>query len=160
MKHIRYKEGQWFAVPLPNGGYGLGIIVRGSYRTKGGLGYFFGPIYDAIPLPQETFLKNKDNAILIRRFGDLGIINGEWPLISDGKPFSREEWPVPLFHIVLPFPEGKATIVKYSQDYSGSERPIHTENVLLTEDIAKLPENILSGSKALEKTLYRLLSIR
>ena len=39
-KHIRYNEGQWFGVPLRKGGYAIGIIVRGSYKTKGGLGYF------------------------------------------------------------------------------------------------------------------------
>lgn len=33
-----YREGQWFAVPLRDGGYALGVIVRGGYETAGGLG--------------------------------------------------------------------------------------------------------------------------
>lgn len=57
-EHIKYSEGQWFAIPLNNGGYALGIIVRGSYKTKGGLGYFFGPRYEDIPDGNETWHKN------------------------------------------------------------------------------------------------------
>ena len=34
-KHIKYSEGQWFAVPLKSGGYALGIIARGSHKVKG-----------------------------------------------------------------------------------------------------------------------------
>ena len=156
-KAIKYQEGQWFAVPLRDGGYALGIIVRGSYKTKGGLGYFFGPKYPEVPIGIETFAKNKENTLLIRQFGDLGIITGEWPLIQDGKPFTYEDWPVPLFHRVPPFSEGKAVIVEYRQDYSGDEHPIRETVTPLTDEILKLPKDVLSGSGAVEIVLTKLL---
>jgi hypothetical protein len=155
---VKYEEGQWFAVPLRNGGFALGIIVRGNFKTKGVLGYFFGPKYEEIPTGEETISKNKDNALLIGRFGDLGIIEGEWSLIQNGKPFNREEWPVPLFHRVLPFPEGKAVIVEYRQDYSGSESPMKETVVPLTDEVTELPDAGLYGSGAVEITLTKLLS--
>jgi hypothetical protein len=154
---VKYEEGQWFAVPLRNGGYALGIIVRGNFKTKGGLGYFFGPKYEVIPTGEETYSKNKDNALLIQKFGDLGIIEGEWPLIHNSKPFNRDEWPVPLFHRVLPFPEGKALIVEYRQDYSGSESPVKETVVPLTDGVKKLPKDVLSGSGSIEITMTKLI---
>ena len=156
-KVVKYNEGQWFAVPLRSSGYALGIIVRGSYRTKGGLGYFFGHKYEALPSGSETYLKGKDDSILICLFGDLGIIRGQWPLIQDGKPFNRDDWPVPLFHRVLPFPEGKAVVVEYRQDFSGLETPIRETITSVNEEILKLPEDGLFGSGAVEIVLSKLL---
>jgi hypothetical protein len=63
-KHTRYSEGQWFTVPLRKGSYALGIIVRGSYKTKGGLGYFFGPQYAEIPGDKQTWEKHPEDAII------------------------------------------------------------------------------------------------
>lgn len=156
-KVVKYGEGQWFAVPLRSSGYALGIIVRGSYRTKGGLGYFFGPKYEGVPSGAETYTKNKDNSILICRFGDLGIIRGQWPLIQGKKPFYRDEWPVPLFRRILPFPEGKAVIVEYRQDYSGMEAPFRETITEVTGDVLKLPKDSMFGSGAVEIVLTKLL---
>lgn len=156
-KHIKYNEGQWFAVPLRDGGYALGIIVRGSYRTRGGLGYFFGPKYEDVPKWTETYAKNKDNPILICHFGDLGIIRGQWPLIQSSAPFNRNDWPVPLFHRVLPLPEGKAVIVEYRQESSGLEAPIREKITTNTDEIRNLPEDGLFGSGAVEILLTKML---
>lgn len=156
MKHVKYDEGQWFAVPLRDGHYGIGIIVRGNYHTKGGLGYFFGPKYSNVPTEQETYSKNKDNAILICRFGDLGIIRGDWPLINNAKLFSREEWPVPLFHRVLPIPENKAVIVEYRQNFNGMGAPFRETITPLSEEVLRLPEAGLFGSGAVEIELTKL----
>lgn len=157
MHHVIYYEGQWFAVPLRDGYFGIGIIVRGNYRTKGGLGYFFGPKYPDIPTANATYLKDKDNAMLICQFGDLGIVQGDWPLINNGKPFSREEWPVPLFHRVLPVPDNKAVIVEYKQDFNDMEAPFRESTVSLSEEILRLPEDGLFGSGAVEIKLTKLI---
>ena len=154
---IKYKEGQWFAVPLRDGGYTLGIIVRGGYRTKGGLGYFFGPRYSDIPIGKDTFSKNKENALFICQFGDLGIITGVWPIISDGKPFQREEWPVPLFYREAPLQKGKIVIVEYSQDFSGLEFPIRETVALAADQTPQMAEEGLFGQGAVEIVLTRLL---
>jgi len=156
-KVVKYNEGQWFAVPLKLGGYALGIIVRGSYRTKGGLGYFFGPKFLEVPSGAETYSKTKDNSILISHFGDLGIIRGQWPLIQDGRPFYRDEWPMPLFVRELPLPEGKAMIVEYRQGSSGVEVPIRETITTINKEIQNFPKDVFSGRGAIEIKLSRIL---
>jgi hypothetical protein len=154
-KRIKYSEGQWFAVPLKDDGFAIGIIVRGDYSTKGGLGYFFGQRYLSLPSGEETYSKNKDNAIFICLFGDLGIITGKWPLISDGKPFIREEWPVPLFHRLDPLQESKAIIVEYNEDHIMG-LPLR-ETITATNKILEFPNAGLYGSGAVEIELTKLL---
>ncbi|MAT44851.1 MAG: hypothetical protein CL609_21175 [Anaerolineaceae bacterium] len=154
---IQYFEGSWFAVPLRDYGYGMGIIVRGAFKTKGGLGYFFGPRYTELPTGIDTLEKNKSNAILVCMFGDLGIINGTWPLISEGKAFSRQDWPVPLFLRNPPYPEDLAYIVDYGQDYSGSGNPISEKKVNIDEEILKIPKDSLFGCRAVEIALAKKL---
>lgn len=156
--HIKYSEGQWFAIPLPSSGYAIGIIARGSYKTKGGLGYFFGPKYDEIPSNLETFSKNKENFIFIGWFGDLGIINGDWPLIEAGKPFKRVEWPVPKFYRIPGIPEGQAFLVEYDQTMPEMFRPMHEYLVPISQDILQFPEDSLHGAGAIEIILDRLLN--
>jgi hypothetical protein len=154
-KRIKYSEGQWFAVPLRDDGYAIGIIVRGEYKTKGGLGYFFGPRYSNIPSGEETFAKNKENAILVGIFGDLGIITGEWPLIQNGKPFIREEWPVPLFKRIDSFNEDIALIVEYDEENIPG-RPVR-ETITTTDSVLEFPDDGVYGSGSIEKTLTNLL---
>ncbi len=72
---VKYSEGQWFAVPL-SVGYAPGIIVRGGRKFKGGLGYFFPARYNRPPNAPDVANLNAQQAILIRWFGDLGIIEG------------------------------------------------------------------------------------
>jgi hypothetical protein len=155
-KHIKYKEGQWFAIPLKNGGYATGIIVRGSYMTKGGLGYFFGPKYKEIPSYTETYQKNKDNPILIGWFGDLGIIKGDWPIIENGRNFIREDWPVPKFQRKSSLTEGKVYVVEYGQNNEVHDS-IREILVPINKEILKYPEDGLYGSEAIEKELEKLL---
>jgi hypothetical protein len=155
-KHIKYSEGQWFVVPLKDGGYALGIIVRGSYKTKGGLGYFFGPRYENIPDEQETWHKRPSDAILIAWFGDLGIILGEWPLISTTRPFRQEEWPVPKFHRLDALDPSKGWLVEYDQE---SDRHVPVREIYCNaEDLAGLPEDGGYGYKAIENLLTKILS--
>ena len=156
-KHIKYSEGQWFAVPLKTGGYALGIIVRGSYKKKGGLGYFFGPRYEEVPDERETWSKQPSDAILITWFGDLGIIWGRWPLIPSTRPFRREEWPVPKFKRIDSLNPRRGWLVEYSQDDDGRGIPIR-ETPCNAEDLEGLPEDGVDGYEAVENFLTHLLS--
>jgi len=153
-KRIRYREGQWFAVPLQSGGYAAGIIVRGSLKTKGGLGYFFPFRYELPPTATDIEDLSASQAILVRWFGDLGIIYGEWPLIATDRPFNRADWSVPRFGRIDMFDH--AWIVEYSQDDDGSRYPISETRVPVAE-IVGLPEAGTSGHKALEIRLSRLI---
>lgn len=158
-RHIKYSEGQWFAVPLKNGGYALGIIVRGSYKTKGGLGYFFGPWYDTIPDERETWRKQPSDAILIAWFGPLGIEWGKWPLIPSTRPFRREEWPVPKFKRIDSLKPEKGWLVEYSQEVGGiSESAPVREIYCNARDLNGLPDDGVYGYEAIEIVLAKLLS--
>jgi len=156
-KHIKYSEGQWFAVPLKDGGYALGIIVRGSYKTHGGLGYFFGPRYAEVPNEQETWHKQPSDAILITWFGDLGIIWGKWPLIPSSRPFRREDWPVPKFRRIDCLNPAKGWLVEYGQNDTEFGVPIR-EIRCDARDLEGLPEDGYDGYEAVEIALTKLLS--
>ncbi len=155
-KMIRYSEGQWFAVPLRTNGYALGIIVRGSSKTKGGLGYFFGPKYHEIPNDKDTWEKNSVDAVLITEFGDLGIIKGDWPLIKSTRPFSRKDWPVPKFGMEVPFPPGKGFIREYEYDNLG-KRTLVKQIAVDANEIKDLPKDSIMFGGFIEITLTNIL---
>ena len=155
-KHIRYREGQWFAVPLRRGGYAIGIIVRGSYKTKGGLGYFFGPKYLNIPSDKDTIEKKPNEAILITRFGDLGIVMGSWPLIQSSRSFYKQEWPIPKFGTEISLLPGKGFIREYNHAETGKWILVG-EKVIKISEIVGLPEDASLGGGAVEIKLTILL---
>ncbi|MEN4013073.1 MAG: immunity 26/phosphotriesterase HocA family protein [Bellilinea sp.] len=156
-QHIKYSEGQWFAVPLKNGGYALGIIVRGNYKTKGGLGYFFAPRYESIPDNQDTWQKQPSDAIMIAWFGDLGLIWGTWPLIPTTRPFRRQDWTVPKFQRIDALDPSRGWLVEYDQETSGLDMPLR-EKYLDAVELAGLPKDSLLGYEAVELVLTKLLS--
>ena len=163
-QHIKYDEGQWFAVTLKDGGYALGIIVRGRYRTKGGLGYFFGPVFSEVPTIADTERLEPSDAIHVGWFGDLHIIEGKWPLIGTPSPlFERGRWPIPTFaRISRPrpgeevCPEEIGVLVKYDQEDPGDQS---TEQRTLCQDskLVGLPRAVRSGAGAIEIKLTNLL---
>jgi hypothetical protein len=158
MKRVRYFEGQWFAIPIKDLGFCLGIIVRGGRKTHGGLGYFFGPITKNLPSEKEIIGKKASDAILIAMFGDLGIYNGEWPIIPTNNRFNKEEWPVPLFKRKLDFVEDKVLLIDYGQDFSGLDLPKSEILVKKSKRNEKYPEDSLFGYKALEARLSSKLA--
>lgn len=155
-RHVKYDEGQWFAVPLRSGGYVLGLIVRGSYRTRGGLGYFFGPRFDNIPHGMLTFSLRSVDAILIAWFGDLEIIEGRWPLIDNTQPFSRSDWPVPKFSRRDALDPSMGWLVEYDQDVQGFD--VVQGIRCRAAEIVGLPQDGVWGAGAIETQLTKLLS--
>ncbi len=155
-KQITYAEGQWFALPLLNGGYSLGLIIRGSYKTKAVLGYFWGPKYVNIPNDINIKEKSKNDAILVAWFGDLGIVNGRWPLINSTRTFSRIDWPVPYFSRNSPLTPGKGFLVEYDQQEPIFGAPIR-ETLLNISELKDLPIDQLSGYGVIEIKISKLL---
>ena len=49
------------------------------------------------------------------RFGDLGLLNGSWPVIGKLPSWNRDKWPLPLFFRQEPF-GGRAFVVQYADD--------------------------------------------
>jgi hypothetical protein len=151
-KRVRFDEGQWFAVPLPSGGYAFGLLARWSVKTKIGLGYFFGPRTSTTPASEQTLDKDPDDAVLTEMFNCLGLIDHSWPLIQSTRAWNRDHWPVPRFGHFDEY-ERKAWIREY--DDIGR---IHAREFRSTpEEIATLPRDGLAGAGAIEALLDRLL---
>lgn len=93
---LPYREGTVFLVPLRNGGYARGVVARMSAKGKVLFGYFFGPRHSS---REVTPLDDLDPVSAVRRmmFGDLGLINGEWPICGTVPSWNRSLWPMPDF---------------------------------------------------------------
>jgi len=76
-----YTEGDWIAVPLTGGGFAVGVVARAN-RKGGLLGYFFGSRYQTLPSVASVAGHRAEDAILVRIFGDLGLIDGRWPVLG------------------------------------------------------------------------------
>ena len=143
-----YAEGEVFAVPLPQDGFGLCLVAR---KTSGGitLGYFFGP---RTKTPKLHALKPQ-NACLVGWFGDLGIIDGKWVPVGRLPEWQRDNWPMPVFGRTDAFDE-EGWKVFYDDDGTLlSEEPV-------TVQIAKsLPRNTLMGFGAAEVHLGKAISL-
>jgi hypothetical protein len=147
----RYSEGDWFAVPLRNGGYAPGVVAR---RATGGilLGYFFGPRRASIPPVNEVVQAAANDAVLVERFGDLGIIQHEWHIIGLTPNWNRDSWPVPHFVRKDPL-SGDLYIVEYSD----SLQELCCMKVFQSDAIA-LPQDGIAGYGAVEIQLTKLLA--
>jgi len=96
MAKANYQEGDWFAVPLREGGYAVGVVARVNPKAAL-LGYFFGPRYDEIPSLNDIRDLRPGDAILVGKFGHLGLRQGKWPNLGRLAEWDRFEWPMPVF---------------------------------------------------------------
>jgi hypothetical protein len=110
---VPYREGTWFAVPLRDSGFGVGVVAR---STKQGclLCYFFGPRRDLPPSISDVAALSASDAIMVQMVGDLGLIRGEWPILGEPPIWDRSKWPVPPFVRRDPI-LGQARRVQYSE---------------------------------------------
>ena len=96
---LPYREGTWFAVPLREGGFGVGVVARATTKGKVILCYFFGPRRINVPaLSELEWEEHKPHAaVLAVRVGDLSLIRGDWPIIGEAASWKRSDWPMPPF---------------------------------------------------------------
>jgi hypothetical protein len=153
MAKVKYREGDWFAVPLRGGGFGVVLIARANL---GGvlLGYFFGPRHAQVPALEDVADLRPRDAVLVGKFGHLGIVEGEWPLLGRLSGWDRREWPTPVF-------------VRYEELTGRSFRIFYDNNdpnrVLRREQVApgvaeQAPKDGLMGPGFAEGALTRLLT--
>src|SRR5262245_62007255 len=92
---LPYEEGTWFAVPLRQGGYGVGRVARHAPAGKMILVYLFGPKRDQLPALDELDQLEPNEAVKVRQASDLGLLDGSWPIIGDSPRWERDRWPIP-----------------------------------------------------------------
>jgi hypothetical protein len=93
---LPYSEGSVFVLLVRTGGFARGVVARMSPGGRVLFGYFFGP-----RLPNAECVVVDDlaplKAVLRVRFGDLGLINGEWQVRGRIPDWNRAEWAMPDF---------------------------------------------------------------
>ena len=150
----KISEGDWYAIPLRNGGYGVGIVARkGEGRIL--FGYFFGPRRPQPPVLEDVRQLRAEDALFCKMFGDLGIHNGEWPFVGRLETWSRDDWPFPLFSRIEDESRGIAWIVSYDEN---DLTRTGTERRCTLEEARRLPSSALAGYGAVEIVLTKKLS--
>jgi hypothetical protein len=96
MARVNYRVGDWFAVPLREGGFAVGVVARANPQGVL-LGYFFGPRCEEVPTLKDVRGLKPHAAILVGMFGDLGLMQSKWPIIGRLDDWDRGEWPMPVF---------------------------------------------------------------
>ncbi len=148
---LPYSEGSVFLVPLRNGGYARGVVARATHEGKGLFGYFFGP---RLAVPEDITFDDLHpaNAVLRVMFGDLGLINGQWPVCGLIPNWNRANWPMPDFVRRDPLGKRKPVLVRYSDT-----DPMRIEAEYPVDDDKGLATDSLSGYGAVEIKLTKLL---
>lgn len=147
-----YREGDWFAVPLDEGGFAVGLVARAN---PGGvlLGYFFGPRRKEVPSLEELADLEPSQAGLVAMFGHLGLKGGTWPIIGRSASWRRSDWPMPVF---VRYEEltGRLFRVVYKDD---DPNEVIGEEQIESVGKEEYPKDGLLGARAAEKVLTALL---
>jgi hypothetical protein len=151
-RRLPYGDGDWFAVPLRDDvGFALGVVARHDHRG-GVIGYFFGERFEELPLLESVGSLRAQDAVRVMRFGDLGLVKGQWPILGRLDGWSAEEWPMVAFgRREL---TGRAFRVVYSPD---DLRGPMAEELISDDECDRLPRDALSGAGAVERVLTALL---
>lgn len=150
---INYEEGSYFAVPLNQGGFGIGLVARMGPEARGLLGYFFPDRYTAVPNLNELAAFEPSDAVTIQRFGDLGLLSGEWPIIGKLRDWNREKWKMPAFYRQEPI-QGMLFRVEYPDD-NPLGIPIVTR--ASSDEVEGLQKDGSHGYKSMSGLLSRLI---
>jgi hypothetical protein len=153
VKKLPYREGDVFSVPLTSGKFSVGVIARADKKGKVVLAYFFD-----IKLSENFNLKllpemNVNNAIFVKRIGDLGLISGDWKIVGSLDNWHRDQWPIPKF-LRKPVGDNQGWIVTYGDDnllVPASEERCAKEDLEMDRDG-------IAGAGFVEKTLSKLLN--
>lgn len=150
---LPYREGTWFAVPLRDGGFAVGVVARATAKGKVILCYFFGPRRASVPKLTEVESLQRSNAVRAWRVGDLSLVEGDWPIIGQSESWRRSDWPMPVFIRRDPL-RPKAWRVYYSDDDPSKLAGEEPESV----ERRDIEENGLFGAAAAEIRLTSILA--
>jgi|MudIll2142460700_1097286.scaffolds.fasta_scaffold390567_1 hypothetical protein len=142
-------EGSVFLVPLSNGQYAIGVLVRAN-GEGGAYGLFFGPPTDG-PQHLDVQALTPETALLRCKFGDFGLVRGRWRVIGRIDRWEQTRWPLPLFSRGHDDPS-----LRFVSEYNDALQ-LRSEKILQAADAQNLPEDAQFGSGVVETKLSRLL---
>lgn len=151
---IRYREGDLFAVPLDDGGYAAGLAARSNQQGVV-LGYFFGRRFADLPEVDQFAELTSEDAVVVERFGDLGLIQESWPVLGQMPGWRRGDWPMPAFSRAELL-TGRLLRVEYSDDDPNS---LLREVEVASSEFEQLAEDGLAGFEFMQERLSRLLPV-
>jgi len=61
------------------------------------VGYFFGPRRDGVPSLDDVAGLRPGDAVLVAKFGHLGLKQRKWPMLGRIEGWARADWPMPEF---------------------------------------------------------------
>ena len=146
-----YGEGDVFAVPLADDGYAIGVVAR---ATGNGVvvGYFFNDRLTSLPQVHQLDEMRPDDAGTVQRFGDLGLLNGRWPVLGRLSDWRRDDWPVPAFVREEPL-TGRLLRVDYDDDDPSA---LAQEVEISKDEAANLPQDGLAGFDYMQRRLEQM----
>jgi immunity protein 26 of polymorphic toxin system len=150
-KKLPYSEGSVFLVPLTRGGYARGVVARASPKGRILFGYFFGPRLTSTDTVEFDDL-DPAWAILRVMFGDLGLINGNWPVRGQLSNWDRSWWRMPDFAVGQLLEPRAPTLIRYSDT-----DPARVEASYRIKDDTGMPVDGLYGADAVVTKLANLL---
>lgn len=154
-KMLPYREGDWFAVPLREGGYALGLAARVS-PPGAILGYFFGPRRTTISTVIDIQDLTPSQAIYVSKFGDLGLLEGTWLVVHRPNEWHREKWPMPDFGRI----DSLDNRIAYRTTYNENRLNEAIREIRVSpEEAQSLPEEGMFGYLGLEAYLSHLLPV-
>lgn len=153
----RYREGDWFAVPLDDGRYVLGRISRHSHGIV--FGYFFAPAFDHVPTLEEAGGRTAEESFLQMRFSHLGLRDGEWPVLGQTGDWGRDAWPLLEFENRLVVKGRPDVLYAVRLDEETVARMVSRRKVDLSE-AGRRPEEALYGDLAAVTELRKRLEAR
>jgi hypothetical protein len=153
MARIQIREGDWFAVPLRSSGFGAVLVARANPEGVL-LGYFFRPRSERLPSLDGLRNLGLASAVLVAKFGHLGITSGAWPLLGRLDGWDRLRWPMPVFGRLEEL-SGRAFRVFYNNDDPNGWLRDEPTSI---NDALQLPRDRLLGAGAAEIVLTKLLA--
>ena len=100
---------------------------------------------------EEVSALKPDFSVLVLRFGGLGLVNGEWPIIGNSDLWNRADWPIPVFIRREPI-----TLRNWLVYYSDTDPRHRVKEVREPNDRPDLREDSLAGYGAVEALLERI----
>ena len=150
-----YSEGDFFAVPLKTGGYGIGIVVVTGPRGTA-VGRFFGTTRDSVPTLNELKHLTEGDSIHVEHFRDEGLQDGSWKIIGQHPSWDSYDWPIPKFGWFQPFTD-KSGGRAFEMELDENLRTFRQKEVSI-EHFRTLPYEGVVPAKAAEITVTLVLT--